>query len=96
VTTGIVVKARVVAVLNFVDDDENDHKIVCVPVDDRNSTAHIDDLVDLCEQWKKQIEYHFNHYKDLKKPGTTKVEGWGDKAHAWEIIRACSDRYQAN
>jgi len=94
-TTGLVVRARVVAVLNFVDDGENDHKIVCVPADDRNSTAHIKDVGDLNEQWKQQVEFHFNHYKDLKKPGQTHVEGWGNAEAAWEIIAACGQRYKS-
>src|SRR5581483_591085 len=34
---GILVTAKVIGVLNFVDDGENDHKIICVPSDDRDS-----------------------------------------------------------
>ncbi len=93
--TGIVVKARVVAVLNFVDDGENDYKIVCVPEDDRNSTQHITSLSDLTDQWKKQIEFHFNHYKDLKKPGTTVVNSWGDENEAWQVIEDCVKRFSS-
>ena len=87
--TGVVVKARVVGVLNFVDDGENDHKVICVPVDDRHWGAPVKDLNDLSDAWKQQIEHHFNHYKDLKKPGSTKVEGWGDAAAAWKVIADC-------
>ena len=95
ISTGIVVKARVVAVLNFVDDNENDYKIVCVPEDDRHSTKHINSLDDLTEQWKQQIEYHFNHYKDLKKPGTTLVNSWGDSKDAWKVIRDCVQNFSS-
>jgi inorganic pyrophosphatase len=93
-TMGLVVKARVVAVLNFEDDGEMDHKIVCVSEDDRETGDSIKELSDLNEQWKKQIEHHFNHYKDLKKPGSTKVLGWGDSAEAWKVIEDCIARYQ--
>jgi inorganic pyrophosphatase len=92
--TGVVLKAKVVAVLNFVDDGENDHKIVCVPEDDRHWGDVVNSLDDLAEQWKRQIEHHFNHYKDLKKPGSTKVEGWGDAQAAWKIIEDCASRYK--
>lgn len=92
--TGIVVKCKVVAILNFSDDGEMDHKIICVPHDDRNNGNAIKDLSDLRDAWKARIEYHFNHYKDLKKPGTTKVEGWGDSKAAWDIIKECSARYK--
>jgi len=44
----------------------------------RNTGDSINSLDDLDERWKQQIEYHFAHYKDLKKPGTTDVQGWGD------------------
>lgn len=93
--TGLVVKAKVIGVLNFVDDGENDHKIVCVPEDDRNTGDSINSLDDISDQLKKQIEHHFNHYKDLKKPGSTKVEGWGDVVAAWAVIEDCIARYKS-
>lgn len=92
--TGVAVRARVVAVLDFVDDGENDHKIVCVPEDDRHWGNQIKSLADLSDNWKQQIEHHFNHYKDLKKPGTTVVRGWGDVDEAWKIIGACVEAYK--
>ena len=91
---GVVLKAKVVAVLNFVDGGENDHKVVCVPVDDRHWGSPVSDLADLSDAWKQQIEHHFNHYKDLKKPGTTVVEGWGDAAAAWKVIAECKAAYR--
>jgi inorganic pyrophosphatase len=93
VSTAIVVKAKVIGVLNFVDQGENDHKIVCVPEDDRDSGDNVHDIGDLNEQLKRQIEHHFSHYKDLKAPGSTEVKGWGDARAAWEVIQACAGRY---
>lgn len=90
---GLALKARVIAILNFVDDGENDYKIVCVPDDDRNTGNSIKSLSDLTERWKQKIEHHFNHYKDLKKPNSTKVEGWGDSDEAWKIIEECIERF---
>lgn len=91
--TGVMVKAKVIGVLNFVDGGENDHKIVCVPEDDRNDGNTINDIDDLPEVLKNKLVHHFTHYKDLKKPDTTKVEGWGNKEEAWKIIMECVDRY---
>ncbi|MDB5185887.1 MAG: ppa [Candidatus Saccharibacteria bacterium] len=90
---GVAVKARVVAVMNFDDGGENDHKIVCVVEDDRNWGDRVTSLADLPEAWKNQVEHHFNHYKDLKKPGTTKVLGWGDTDEAWKTIDACVEAF---
>lgn len=94
IPTGVYLQARVVGVLNFEDDGEMDHKIVCVPEDDRNTGDQIESLEQLHEQWKQKIEHHFNHYKDLKKPGTTKVLGWGNAEDAKKIIKECQARWQ--
>ncbi len=91
--TGVAVEATVIGVLEFEDDGEMDHKIICVPSDDRNTGDRIKSLDDLGDQWKKQIEHHFSHYKDLKKPGSTKVLGFGDAAKAHEVIKECIDRW---
>lgn len=92
---GIWLEARVIGVLNFEDDGEMDHKIVCVPADDRHTGDAIKSLDDLGERWKQQIEHHFSHYKDLKKPGVTKVLGWGGAEDAKKIIVECIDRFTA-
>lgn len=95
IPTGVFLKGTVLGVLNFEDDGEMDHKIVVVPSDDRNTGDAITSLDQLHDQWKQKIEHHFNHYKDLKKPGTTKVLGWGDKDEAWKIINECIEAYKA-
>ncbi len=94
VQTGTWTQARIVGVLNFEDHGEMDHKIIVVPADDRDSGDKIKSLDDLGERWKQKIEFHFNHYKDLKKPGTTKVLGWGDVEAAKTIIRDCIERFK--
>ncbi|MEK7526587.1 MAG: inorganic diphosphatase [Patescibacteria group bacterium] len=94
-TTGVYLKANVIGVLNFEDDGEMDHKIVCVPADDRNTGDMIKSLDDLGERWKQKIEFHFSHYKDLKKPGTTIVQGWGDIEAAKKIIEESIARYNS-
>lgn len=93
VPTGVWTEARILGVLNFEDDGEADHKIVVVPADDRDTGDSITSLGDLGERWKEKVEYHFAHYKDLKKPGTTKVLGWGDVEAAKAIVRECIERY---
>jgi len=94
IPTGIWLKATIIGVLNFEDDGEMDHKIVVVPADDRNTGDNIKSLGDLGERWQQQITEHFNHYKDLKKPGSTKVLGWGDTEAAKQIIGECIERYK--
>lgn len=91
--TGVWLEAKIIGVLNFIDDGEADHKVVVVPADDRNTGNRINSLEDLGDRWKQQIEHHFSHYKDLKKPGSTVVEGWGDAEAAKAIIKESIDRY---
>ena len=93
IPTGVRVIARIIGIFNFEDDSEMDYKIVCVPADDRNNGDSIKTLDDLGERWKQKIEFHFAHYKDLKKPGSTKVLGWGDAEEAKRIIKECIARY---
>lgn len=92
--TGIWIEAKIIGVLDFEDDQENDYKIICVPKDNRNNGDSINSLDDLSNQLKLQIEEHFKHYKDLKKPGSTIVKGWGDIQRAKEIITECIERYK--
>ena len=92
-TTGIFMEAKVIGVLEFVDDNEVDDKVIVVPADDRNIGNAINSLEDLPSQLLKQIEHHFNHYKDLKKPGSTVVKGFGDVERAKQIIRESITRW---
>ena len=94
IPTGVWLEAKIVGLLKFEDGGEMDHKVVVVPVDDRNTGDSINSLEDLGERWKQKIEHHFTHYKDLKKPGSTKVLGWGDAEEAKTIIHECIERYQ--
>ena len=80
--TGVYLQARVI------------DKIVCVPADDRQTGDAIKTLADLPAQLIKQIEFHFNHYKALKKPGSTKVDHWGDISEAKQVIRDSQTRWK--
>lgn len=91
--TGVFLEARVIGVMKFEDDGEVDDKIVVVPADDRDSGDSIKSLSDLPEQLIKQLTFHFEHYKDLKKPGTTHVTAWGDAEEAKAVIRESIERW---
>ena len=91
-TTGIGMKAKILGVMKFVDGGEVDDKVICVPADDRNNGDIYETLEDLPKQTLKQIEFHFNHYKDLKKPGTTEVKAFEGLDVAKEVIEASIKR----
>jgi len=92
-STGIFLEAKIIGVMKFEDDGEIDDKVVFVPADDRNTGNAINSLADLPKQLLDQIEHHFTHYKDLKKPGSTIVKGWGDIEEAKAIIHESIERW---
>ena len=92
--TGVFLEAKVIGVMKFVDDGEVDDKIVVVPADDRDTGNAYNSLEDLPKQLINQLQFHFSHYKDLKKAGTTVVESWGDVAEAKEVIKESIQRWK--
>lgn len=91
--TGVVVEAKILGYMKFVDDGEVDDKIIVVPSDDRHTGNTYNSLEDLPRQLLAQIEFHFSHYKDLKKPGSTVVEKFGNTEEAKQVIKDSIERW---
>lgn len=89
---GSLVEARIIGIMKFVDGGEVDDKVICVLNDDKRMD-HIKTIEDLGEYFQKESTYYWEHYKDLKKPGTGKVEGFFDTAEAKKIVKECEERY---
>jgi hypothetical protein len=79
--------------MKFNDGGEVDDKVIAVLNDDKR-VAHIKTLADLGEYFQKETTYYWEHYKDLKKPGTCTVDGFFDTAESKRIIDECTERYQ--
>ena len=90
---GSVVEARVIGVMKFEDGGETDDKIIAVLAGDKRMD-HVTDVSQLGDYFQKETQYYWEHYKDLKKPGTGKVEGFFGKDEAMKIIDECAERYQ--
>lgn len=90
---GSLAEVRVIGVMKFEDGGERDDKIITVLSDDKRMD-HIQSYKDLGPHWEKETEHYFEHYKDLKKPGTCKVLGFFDAQEARTIIRECAERYE--
>jgi inorganic pyrophosphatase len=84
---GVGVKVRPVGVLNMSDEAGSDAKVVVVPHKDPR-WAHIQDISDVPEQTRNEIEHFFARYKDLEPSKWVKIEGWGDAAEADAIVQA--------
>ena len=79
--------------MKFEDDGEIDDKVIVVPADDRSTGNAYTTLQDLPAQLIKQIEHHFSHYKDLKKPGSTIVKGFDGVDEAIKIVHEAIERW---
>ncbi len=84
---GVGVKVRPVGVLRMSDEAGMDEKIIAVPYKDPRWT-HIQDLDDVPQQIRNELEHFFARYKDLEPGKWVKVEGWGDVAEAEAIVQA--------
>ena len=93
---GSVIRCRPVGVLKMTDESGEDAKIVAVPHSKLTKQYdHIQDVNDLPELLKAQIQHFFERYKELEAGKWVKVEGWGDKAAAEAEIKTSAERYAA-
>ncbi len=89
---GSIVEARIIGIMTFDDGGEVDDKVIAVLADDKRMD-HITSFEQLGEHWLNETQYYWEHYKDLKKPGTCKVNGFLGVQKAVEIIKTCEARY---
>ena len=90
---GSIVEARIIGVMKFDDGGEVDDKVIAVLSDDKR-VDHIKTFNDLGEHWLKETKYYWEHYKDLKKPGTCRVNGFFGIEDAIKTIEDCEKRYK--
>lgn len=89
---GCLVEARIIGIMKFDDGGEVDDKVIAVLADDKRMD-HITSFEQLGAHWEKETTYYWEHYKDLKKPGTCKVNGFFGIDEAKKIIKDCEARY---
>ena len=89
---GSIVEARIIGIMTFDDGGEVDDKVIGVIADDKRMD-HIKSFEQLGKHWIKETTYYWEHYKDLKKPGTCTVNGFFGVEKAVQIIKSCEERY---
>ena len=82
---GILASVRPVGVLKMSDEAGGDDKVVAVLGKDPR-WAHIQDVNDIPEFTRKEIEHFFEHYKDLEPNKWVKVDQWGGKEEADRLL----------
>lgn len=89
---GSIVEARIIGLMKFNDGGEEDDKVIAVLNSDKRMD-YIKSYEDLGEYFVTETTYYWEHYKDLKKPGTCKVEGFFGVDKAVKVIDECIERY---
>ncbi|MEJ5998872.1 inorganic diphosphatase [Corynebacterium sp. H130] len=89
---GVIVKARPLGVFKMTDEAGGDDKLLCVIDDVRWN--HLQDISDVSDFMKDEIEHFFVHYKDLEPNKEVTGSGWGDKAEAEKILEEAIARFK--
>ncbi len=85
---GILVRARIVALMNMVDDGDPDDKIIVVPTDDPRF-EEIKDLEDINRHTLKEMEHFYSTYKNLQNKEVSVTGFKGGKEAQEAFKRAC-------
>src|SRR5579875_2586648 len=87
-----VVRAKVIGVMQMIDNGEADDKIIAVAADDV-SINHIDDIDQLPAHFINELRHFFEEYKALENK-TVVVEEFQNKLVAFDVIRKSMQYYQ--
>jgi inorganic pyrophosphatase len=90
---GCVIPVRAVGILRTEDERGQDDKLLCVPCHDPG-WSHIDDLGDVPEQMRNEIEHFFSMYKQPEGREVT-VHGWECRGVAEQVLQEARDRFRA-
>ena len=84
VLPGVIVKARPLGLFKMTDEAGGDDKLLCVLDDVRFD--HYQDISDVSDFLKDEIEHFFVHYKDLEPNKEVTGSGWGNRAEAEKVL----------
>ncbi|WP_448856191.1 inorganic diphosphatase [Corynebacterium camporealensis] len=89
---GVIVPARPIGVFKMTDEAGGDDKLLCV-IDDVRFEKY-QDIEDISEFTRDEIEHFFVHYKDLEPGKEVQGSGWGNKAEAEKILEDSLANYK--
>ncbi|WP_229052285.1 inorganic diphosphatase [Aeromicrobium sp. Leaf350] len=93
---GCVIECRAIGMFKMTDDAGGDDKVLCVPSHDPRQ-AHLQDITDVSEFDRGEIQHFFETYKDLE-PGKFVEKGshWVGREEAEAEIQASFQRFKDN
>lgn len=86
------VECKPIGVLNMIDDNSNDEKIIAVPVNDPNYNC-FGDIDELPRHYFDEIKHFFQVYKTLENGKETSVTEFGGVEIAKDVIQNSIDGY---
>ena len=86
------VECKPIGVLNMIDNDSCDEKIIAVPVNDPNYCGY-NDITDLPRHYFDEIQHFFQVYKSLESGKVTSVTETNGVEMAKDIIKKSIDSY---
>lgn len=89
---GCLVPVRPIGVLNMIDINGEDQKILAVPMGDPRF-EEVNDIRDISPHWLREIENFFETYKTLQQIQTS-VRGWEGVEQALQVIEECGKRFE--
>lgn len=89
---GIMLEARVLGVMDMIDQGESDAKIIAVPAKDARF-KHFNDLSDIPAHTLKEYKHFFETYKSIEDKLVT-VPSIRDKAAALEVVKESIELYK--
>jgi inorganic pyrophosphatase len=89
---GCMIPVRVIAVFRTTDEGGQDDKLLCVPCEDPNWSAH-ERLADLPRQLRDEIEHFFSIYK-TPEGKRVEVHGWEDRDVAEGLLDQARARFE--
>lgn len=89
-----IIEAKVIGVMQMIDNGEGDDKIIAVANNDI-SVAHINNIEEMPDHFFRELRQFFEDYKKLEDK-EVRVDAFGDKAQAIDIIKRALDNYKKN
>ncbi len=86
------VECKPIGVLKMIDNNQNDEKIIAVPVNDPNYNTY-NDIKDLPKHRFDEIKHFFAVYKMLEKGKETSIAEINGSKKATEVIQKCIESY---
>jgi inorganic pyrophosphatase len=90
---GCVIPVKIIALFRMRDDEGQDDKLVCVPLEDPNWNT-MDVLDDIPQQLRDEISHFFSVYK-TPEGKVVKVDGWYEREAAIKVLDESRERFEA-